>query len=148
MPTIRIRVAGILIQDGKILLVRHEKSNETYWLLPGGGIEFGETAEHALIREFSEEVGIDIKVGKLVITHDSIPRQLNRHIFNLYFLVTADHYEVKVTRDSVLKEAAFIPLEDLSTLSVRPDVKREIQNLVLGNGSNGVIYLGNLWKDE
>ena len=35
----RIRVAGLLINGGRVLLVRHEKDGRSYWLLPGGGVE-------------------------------------------------------------------------------------------------------------
>lgn len=147
MRTIRIRVAGILIHDGKILLVKHEKNNETYWLLPGGGIEYGESVENALIREFQEEVGIDIKVGKLVLVHDSIPPKLFRHVLNLYFLVTANSFEIKVTRDSVLVDAAFVSLEEFPGVPVKPDVKKEVLNGYREKWLKESLYLGNLWND-
>jgi 8-oxo-dGTP diphosphatase len=59
---IRIRVCGIIIQNGKILLVKHEGlgPDGILWSPPGGGLEFGETIENALKREIKEEVGIDV----------------------------------------------------------------------------------------
>ena len=41
----RIRVSGILTKDDKILFVKHRKKGEEYYLLPGGGVDFGETFE-------------------------------------------------------------------------------------------------------
>ena len=38
----RIRVAGILIENDKILLIQHYKNNKKYWLIPGGGNDWGE----------------------------------------------------------------------------------------------------------
>ena len=38
--------------------------NQEFFRLPGGGIEFGETAEQTLQREFAEEFGVEIKVGR------------------------------------------------------------------------------------
>jgi 8-oxo-dGTP diphosphatase len=147
LPNIRIRVAGILLKDGEILLVRHEKNQKNYWLLPGGGVEFGETAEAALIREFQEEVGLNIKVGKLVLVHDSVPPSHHRQVLNLYFAVTADKFEIQVTTDEVLKDAQFYPLAEFSKMTVNPDVKTEIMKGLSNNWAESCLYLGNRWRD-
>jgi ADP-ribose pyrophosphatase YjhB (NUDIX family) len=147
MPAIRIRVAGILVKDSRILLVRHEKNGNSYWLLPGGGMEFGETAEEALVREFKEEVGLDISVGKLILVQDSIPPNRHRQVLNLYFLVSASRFDIKVTTDGVLKDASFYPLDDFKDMIVNPDVKTEILSGLSSNWPEGCQYLGNRWKD-
>ena len=56
----RIRVAGILVENNKILLIQHHKNNKKYWLIPGGGNDWGETTKQALIREYKEETNLDI----------------------------------------------------------------------------------------
>jgi ADP-ribose pyrophosphatase YjhB (NUDIX family) len=147
MNSVRIRVAGILVQDGKILLVRHEKNGKSYFLLPGGGIEYGETAAEALVREFKEEVGLTIEVGKLVIVQDSIPPNLHRHVLNLYFLVKTSDYEIRVTQDNVLKGADYHLLENFQNLTVNPDIKGEILEGTNNQWSANCLYLGNRWKD-
>ena len=147
MQNIRIRVAGILVKDGKILLVRHEKNGKSYWLIPGGGMDFGETAEEALVREYQEEVGLKIKVGKLVLVHDSIPPTKHRQVLNLYFLVTAEDMNIKVTQDAVLKGADLHPLSEFPKLQVNPDVKAEILEGIRKDWSESCRYLGNEWKD-
>lgn len=65
------RVRGIIIKKGKILTIKRMKPEETYWVIPGGGVEDGETNETALIREMKEELGIDVIVGKLIFEMDS-----------------------------------------------------------------------------
>jgi ADP-ribose pyrophosphatase YjhB (NUDIX family) len=47
---------ALVERDGKILLARH--SYVSGWLLPGGGVNRGEAAEHAVIREMKEEIGL------------------------------------------------------------------------------------------
>jgi len=147
MQNIRIRAAGILVRDGQILLVRHEKNGKSYWLIPGGGVDFGETVEAALIREYQEEVGLKIKVGKLVLVHDSIPPNRHRQVLNLYFLVTAENFELHVTQDAVLKGADFHPLSEFPKMQVNPDVKAEILAGIANQWSESCRYLGNEWKD-
>jgi len=38
---IRVRVAGVIVHDNRILLIAHKKKGEEYWLPPGGGIDYG-----------------------------------------------------------------------------------------------------------
>jgi 8-oxo-dGTP diphosphatase len=147
LQNIRIRAAGILLKENQILLVRHEKNGKSYWLLPGGGVDFGESVEEALTREFREEVGLPIKVGKLVLVHDSIPPNHHRQVLNIYFLVSAEHFNIKVTPDAVLRDAAFYPIEEFRTMAVNPDVKSEILGGLKNQWPEGGRYLGNRWKD-
>ncbi len=147
MNSIRIRVAGILIQDQKILLVRHEKNGKSYFLLPGGGIEYGETASEALIREFNEEVGLSIEVGKLVFVQDSIPPNRHRHVLNLYFLVKTSNFNIIVTQDNVLKSAGYYPFDNFAAMTVNPDIKAEILAGIQNHWAGDCQYLGNRWKE-
>jgi len=57
------RVAGILIDNGKILLQKPNNADE--YALPGGHVIFGEMSANALIRRWQEETGLDIDVGEL-----------------------------------------------------------------------------------
>ena len=64
-----------LIQRGDQIFVaegRDEVKNETFYRPLGGGIEFGELAEVAAIREFKEEMGTDIEVLSYLHTFENI----------------------------------------------------------------------------
>jgi 8-oxo-dGTP diphosphatase len=148
MSNIRIRVAGILLKEDSILLVRHEKNSKSYWLLPGGGVEFGETLENALIREFREEVGLGIQVGGLVMVQDSIPPDQHRQVLNVTFLVTTADTQLTVTPDGVLRDAAYHPLADFMKMTVHPDMKLEIMGGIRSGWKNSPVYLGNRWKEH
>ena len=57
------RVAGICIQNGKVLL--QKATNDNGYAFPGGHVALGETNDQTLKREFKEEIGADITVGAL-----------------------------------------------------------------------------------
>lgn len=79
-------VYGIAIKDGKVLLSKQWDGYD----FPGGGIELGETIKAALMREFKEETGFDVKVGALVTCEDSFYKHgledKYSHSFLLYYL--------------------------------------------------------------
>lgn len=58
----RNRAGGILIENGKVLLIHRIKDNDEYYVFPGGGIETNETIEQATKRELLEEVGIAVEL--------------------------------------------------------------------------------------
>ncbi len=60
------RVAGILIENEKMLIVNQSVSSERAWSLPGGRVEKGEKIGDALIREMEEETGLQTKIVKLL----------------------------------------------------------------------------------
>jgi 8-oxo-dGTP diphosphatase len=55
-------------RDGRLLLVRQRRQYGTYWELPSGYVEAGESFEQATAREVLEETGVAVEVGKLVCT--------------------------------------------------------------------------------
>ncbi len=62
MQRLRATVGAIIHKKGTVLLVkRGTKPFKDYWAIPGGHIDFGETAEQAVIRETKEETGLEIK---------------------------------------------------------------------------------------
>ena len=88
--TPRIRVTAILIEDDSILLVKHERlviqSQDRWWSLPGGGLEWGETIEEGLVREVREETGLDVTLDRLLYVCDRIAD--GRHVLHITFAVT------------------------------------------------------------
>ena len=60
MSRTEITSRGIIIKDGKILLMHRRKNGQEYFVLPGGGIEDGETPKEAVHREVFEETGLKI----------------------------------------------------------------------------------------
>jgi len=70
---IGVGVGGILLRDGRILLLkRNSEPNKGKWEKPGGRVDFGETLEAAVVREMKEETGVDCKVVRLLAATSEI----------------------------------------------------------------------------
>lgn len=60
-----LRVRAIIIDSGKIALIKRVRKDELYHVIPGGGVKAGEGHHEALAREVREELGIEIAIGDL-----------------------------------------------------------------------------------
>ena len=60
---VRVSIKGVLLIEGKAVLVRNDRRG---WELPGGGLEIGETSEQALAREFDEELAVGVEPQRLL----------------------------------------------------------------------------------
>lgn len=70
-PKFRAAVAAIIFDEqGRILLFKHTY-RKFEWGIPAGGLEHGEQPEKAVVREFLEETGMQIKVEKLLLAESS-----------------------------------------------------------------------------
>lgn len=144
MPKPRVRAAGILIKDGKILLIRHQKGEDTYWLLPGGGVDYGETMELSLKREFLEECNIDVEIGDMAFVSQGIAPDRSRHIIHMTFEVEYVGGDLHVGDEGILKEVRYLPVEEIENLTLYPNIKKELKEYCLGKKE--LRYLGNRWE--
>ena len=142
----RVRVAGILIEDDKILLIEHLKKNKRYWLVPGGGVDWGESTAEALIREYKEETNLDISVEKFLFLSETIAPDKQKHVINLYF-------QIKVLKNSIenmqlgdeknLTDLRFITKNEIENIKLYPNIKTQLIQLL--NKEEITPYLGLLW---
>ena len=60
------RAAAILIEDGKVALIERQRADRVYYVFPGGGTEYGEWPTETAKREVEEELGLTVKVKRMV----------------------------------------------------------------------------------
>lgn len=79
-----VRVTGVVIEDGRILLLNQDTGTGRSWSLPGGKVEDGETLAGALVREMREETGLEVEPGRLLYVCDHLPGD-GTHVVHLTF---------------------------------------------------------------
>lgn len=141
---IRPRVAVVLVEDGKILLMKHRKGDSEYWVLPGGGVEFGETLEEAGERELIEETGLKVRLTHLLFISESIPPDKHRHVQNFYFQAKRTGGSEVLGEEPGLVGMQWHELEDLVHLTIYPQVTHEMLDALRGGNTLGK-SIGNRW---
>jgi 8-oxo-dGTP diphosphatase len=145
----RIRVSAILRWSGRVLLCRHEKPGKEYWLLPGGGVDYGESLVDALHRELAEEIGIDDKLpveGPIALVDSIAPGGAvgTKHVVHIIFAgdLTGRSLEAVTSRDAAVRGHRLFEVQDLDGVVVHPPIQRFLSRWQPGDPA---VYLGALW---
>ena len=97
MKSFNVRVYGLLINSNNELLLSDERrGGVSFTKFPGGGLEFGEGVTDALIREFSEELAIDVTVEDLFYVNDFFQVSAfneNHQLLSFYYFVNYNKCE-------------------------------------------------------
>ncbi|MEM7514149.1 MAG: NUDIX domain-containing protein [Bacteroidota bacterium] len=90
MNRFNLRVYGLCVEDGKLLLTDEIRFGMKMTKLPGGGLQFGEGLEEALKREWREELEVDIEVGEIFYVNPFLQTSFfnsKDEVISLYFYV-------------------------------------------------------------
>jgi len=123
---IRMGVRVLMIQDGKVWLVR-----QTYipgWFMPGGGLKRNETLEEAARREAREETGAELGPVTLMGVYTNFAEWKTDH--NVVFICI--EFEVKSKPDSEIAELRAFPLNELPA-DLWPGHLRRLQEYQAGS---------------
>jgi 8-oxo-dGTP diphosphatase len=83
-----VGVGAIIIEDGRVLLIKRAKAPLLgEWSIPGGMLELGETLREAAAREALEETGLVIETADLLGVFDRVVRDADQRILYHYVLI-------------------------------------------------------------
>ena len=122
MSQINIRCRGIILHEGKLLVVKHAGGRDFY-ALPGGHLDFGEDPKECMKRELIEELGIAPDIGKLLYVHTFIQND-DKQTIEFFFEITNDadyllHAEKEKTHAHEIDECVWI--ECTSDVRILPE---------------------------
>ena len=116
----------MIVDRGRVALIKRVRNGQTYYTVPGGGVEPGESIEEAAVREAREELGLDVRLGELMTTlqfagvhyyyrAEPIGGELGTGAWPDH----AKHDELEREKRGTY-EAVWVEIERLGTLDVRP----------------------------
>ncbi|MGQ4890995.1 MAG: NUDIX domain-containing protein [Candidatus Njordarchaeia archaeon] len=107
-----ITVDAIIIHEDRVALIkRRNPPYKDHFALPGGFIEYGETAENACKREAKEETGLDVEIIDLVGVYSDPKRDPRGHTITIAYLCKPRSVDIKAGSDA--KSAMWIPISDV-----------------------------------
>ena len=112
----KVRVAVVLIQDDKLLLVR--QNNKPFWVLPGGTQELDEGIEECAIREMKEEVNLDVSIRQLLYVSDFMAP--DRHVIEFFFLADYVSGELEMETTENINEIGYFSYDEVAQMQVMP----------------------------
>jgi ADP-ribose pyrophosphatase YjhB (NUDIX family) len=90
----RVTAAVLVEKNNQFLLARRNKENAFgKWIIPGGGVEFGETTKEAGIREIKEETSLDVEIKKFICFKEVINVPGSYH--NIVFFILQNPFIMK-----------------------------------------------------
>ena len=131
----RVRVAGILIE--------HTKNDRSYWLLPGGGVDWGESIEEAIKREFLEETNLTVEIENFLFISETLAPDNTKHVINLYFRVKRISGDMLLGEESILSDLKFFTLEEIEKIKIYPNINDILKKIMKKESYKD--FLGMIW---
>ena len=115
---------------GEVLLIH--KTDNDLWALPGGGIDLGESAPDAAVREAKEETGFDVEITGLIGIYTNPGHVMAyddgevRQQFSICFHARIVGGQLRTSSES--KEVAFVDPNRLDKLTIHPSMRMRIEH--------------------
>lgn len=143
----RIRAAVAVVHEGRLLLVQHTKKDKSYWLLPGGGLEWGESLREAACREVQEETGLSVTAGDVLFVSETLAPDDSKHVVHLVFSGRLTGGNIVLPDEKRITAVDWFPLPEVPSLTLHPPIQAALAKINSVPSLKESVFLGNLWVD-
>lgn len=131
----RIRAASLIVNDDKVLLVKHvhPRTGFTWWVPPGGGVEERDASIFDCARrEAFEETNLTVDISKIVYVREFLDTESQK--LNIEFFVLADNYHGEIGLGNIngngldeqyIKEVRWLSKGELQDIVVFPEILKD-----------------------
>jgi ADP-ribose pyrophosphatase YjhB (NUDIX family) len=114
MKAPRVVVAGVIKRGEMYLLTKEKLKTGEKWVVPGGGVDFGETCVDAVIRELDEELGVTVSNIKFITFKEAVFAAYDYH--TIIFFYTCDTNDVPTIIEPSILEIGFFTREQIKNM--------------------------------
>ena len=126
----RLRAAAVIIENNQVLFATNDAEN--YYYSIGGGINIGESAEEAVIREVFEETGVHYEIERLAFVeelffqrNDGMLKGLSCHEITFFFLMKSRgtqklNNHSKTLNNTIEERMVWLPIDELEKYEAYP----------------------------
>jgi 8-oxo-dGTP diphosphatase len=119
IPSLTVDIFIFNEENEFILIKRKNDPFKGYWALPGGFVDYGETTEHAAIREAKEETSIDVELVRLFNVYSDPNRDPRRHTVSVFYLAHGNFDDANADDDA--EDIGVFSFDELDDLDIAFD---------------------------
>ena len=150
----RIRAAGILVDQDRILMVNENERDRSYWVPPGGGFEGKDgNTRHTVKREVWEETGLSVVVGDVLFVREFY--EASRDIYHVEQFYLVDQWQGEITLNNLepagagagaearyISQARWFTKQELAQVDVFPPQLKDLLWDKLDQQDLSILHLG------
>ncbi|GGA30267.1 NUDIX hydrolase [Psychrobacillus lasiicapitis] len=128
----RVDVSYVLLFDElgqNVLMVKNKGTGDSYYTLPGGAVEKGETLKEAAVREVKEETGLDVQVDGVFSVSEAFFEERGHHAIFFTFTGKIISGEINISFPEEIEEVTWMDVKQAEKyIHISSDIKGLIKD--------------------
>lgn len=129
-----VRVYGIWLHDSNVLINEELIHGRKVIKFPGGGLELGEGIADGLMREWREELNLDIQILQHYYTTDFFQRSAfdDSQVISIYYLVQGNDPLAAIMNNEANERTYWMPLSHITTDTFTLPIDKIVGSMLMG----------------